>query len=1017
MKKIILIFCFSNMLVFLLVNCDSSKKAFQQAEDIATKESYEQFIRNNPTSKYINNAENRIKDIIFWEQINTSKSINLYDNYLEIFPNGLFCSKAKQKIKMISDLDNAQSKEAIEKFIKDYPNSELLNLADYKMKDIELWEQVKSKQSIDLYKNYIASFPDGIFVTQAKQTILLLSKKAQLSLLTDNSFSILSASFSPDGRYIIAGGSDHIIKLWDVLSGILIRSFEGHSNTVNSIHFNLNGTRFITGSADHTIKIWDLKTGNIIRSFDMKSSVFFANFSSDESYIISASYKSINLWSMKTGKVLHSFVENLDSYMSVSLSPDGKYIASGGRDKKIILWNTTTKEKIRFFIGHEESVQSIDFSPDCKYLVSGSKDNTVKLWETESGKLEKNFIGHTDEVNVVKFSPKGKYIISGSSDKSIKLWDIKTGNQIKSFDKNSKDVLSVNFSPDAKSIVSGTSNNKVLYWSIETGKIIKTFPKLNHAYPVQFSPDETHLISGCSDNTLKLWDIESGKLSKTFVGHTDHVISVNFSPDGSYIVSGSCDKTAKLWESESGKLIKTFDGHSDFVSLVFDGHTDCVSSVTFSPNGKKVLSGSFDKKIKLWSVKTGNLLKELNGHKEGVYLTKFSPDGKFIASKSYGSVKIWNLDSGECIKTFEKDGYDFFVSESYLNFSPDSRFIIVAKQYKGIKIWDIHSNKLVWLFEKSGLPTPIEKKGESYYLAKGNLYKIFESHLDNIITVSFSPDGNSFISGSSNGTIATWNVYPKSEQEVKFFLGHTNSFRCIRFIHRGSSLQSYHGSRAIDFLSNDPKTDQEINLPIKTLFLNCINFSPSAKYSVSSSFSDKSIRLRDLKNGKEVMVISFLPNNEWLIWSSNQLNYNSSENGDKYAAIKLKNETWNYQLLTNFRKQYRGKFKSEINQSLILESAAKVYKALAKETDTKSIQNFIKKYRNTIYAKQAKERLDQLSLKRFNLLSEEDNIEILRIYLKEYKATKGEALMKNRLDKMGVKYNSSIFLPIHMNIN
>ena len=127
-------------------------------------------------------------------------------------------------------------------------------------------------------------------------------------------------------------------------------------------------------------------------------------------------------------------------------------------------------------------------------------------------------------------------------------------------------------------------------------------------------------------------------------GHSEEVQSVSFSPDGKQIVSGSEDKTLKIWDAKTGKAVHTMRGHSDIVW-----------SVSFSPDGKQIVSGSEDDTLKLWSwdaeTKTGELLHTMEGRSFGVNSVSFSPDGKHIVSGSTGYddsiFKLWDAKTGE----------------------------------------------------------------------------------------------------------------------------------------------------------------------------------------------------------------------------------------------------------------------------------------------------------------------------------------------------------------------------------
>ncbi len=133
---------------------------------------------------------------------------------------------------------------------------------------------------------------------------------------------------------------------------------------------------------------------------------------------------------------------------------------------------------------------------------------------------------------------------------------------------------------------------------------------------------------------------------KSFSGHGSEVSSVAFSPNGKTLASGSWDKTIKLWDIAAGKELKTFSGHSDQVY-----------SVAFSPDGKTIASGSRDKTIKLWNIATGQELKTFSGHNYEVSSIAFSPDGKTVASGSWDkTIKLWDIAAGKEVKTFSGHG-------------------------------------------------------------------------------------------------------------------------------------------------------------------------------------------------------------------------------------------------------------------------------------------------------------------------------------------------------------------------
>ena len=128
--------------------------------------------------------------------------------------------------------------------------------------------------------------------------------------------------------------------------------------------------------------------------------------------------------------------------------------------------------------------------------------------------------------------------------------------------------------------------------------------------------------------------------SLTLKGHSSSVFSVSFSPDGKRIVSGSRDKTLKVWDAQTGGEM-----------LALTGHSASVNSVSFSSDGMRIVSGSEDNTLKVWDAKTGQETLTLKGHLGPVISVSFSPDGKRIGSCGSGEIgepgeiKVWDISA------------------------------------------------------------------------------------------------------------------------------------------------------------------------------------------------------------------------------------------------------------------------------------------------------------------------------------------------------------------------------------
>jgi len=303
---------------------------------------------------------------------------------------------------------------------------------------------------------------------------------------------VKSVTFSPDGRTVASGDRYFNIALWDVATGRLLRTLEGHaayayaaipSHRIGShLAFSPDGSLLATGG------------GSIKKS----------GFLGDMLRMGIGKWQSpVDVFDVESGRLLHTLAGHRGStaVYCVAFTPDGSILASGGDG--IRLWDVPSRRLLRTL--KCRWVMSVAFSPDGRLLASNGDGDSIELWEVFSN-LHRRLKGHRKSARSVAFNPDGRLLASGSGDKSIKIWDVVTGRQVRTLKGHTGAVESVAFSPD--------------------GRL---------------------LASGSEDYTIKLWDVSTGRLLRTLEGHGDDVESVAFSPDGRMLASGSDDDTIKLW--------------------------------------------------------------------------------------------------------------------------------------------------------------------------------------------------------------------------------------------------------------------------------------------------------------------------------------------------------------------------------------------------------------------------------------------------------------------------------------
>ena len=350
---------------------------------------------------------------------------------------------------------------------------------------------------MEMLKKIIILFPILFLAScMARPDIHLRSGDMSMEV-NKSAFIVGDAAYSPDGKFVLSGGKGNKLMIWDVISGKMLRQFEGHTDQIIRVGFSHDGKYALSGSWDKTIRLWDVLTGSTVKTVDIfGTSVLDYTFSHNGRYAISAhlglNSRILKVWDLSNGSELNhlehkSFFHQSRGGLPMAFSPDNNSALTINTDGNASLWRVPTGEKIETYDRGKDIITKVDFSPNGNHIImagyAGSHsfhNDILKLIEVSTRKEIWRVTGKShvlgNEITSVKFSPDGNYILSAKMDGSLRLWDAATGTEIKKMLSHSdKSVVywfpKVNFSPDGKYAVN-TSQSAIRIFKTSTGEEI-----------------------------------------------------------------------------------------------------------------------------------------------------------------------------------------------------------------------------------------------------------------------------------------------------------------------------------------------------------------------------------------------------------------------------------------------------------------------------------------------------------------------------------------------------------------
>jgi len=374
---------------------------------------------------------------------------------------------------------------------------------------------------------------------------------------------------SPDGQWIASTGYDHVVRIWDSISGTQVLEIPLEANG-SAISFNQDNSRIVAADEDGNVGIWDISTLNSrVGYIEFTEFVRQARFTpSGEDLIVNAD--DYNVWKIPADQIDQfkdgtkgQLVLNTKSLTyNTATSPDSKWVAAVEYDSEDAQNNRATlvsiDGKTQYHLEHGGQVTGVAFTADSKLIATSGINDLIWLWDVKTG--EKHFsLDNSEPVNSLAISPTGTLAFAGLHDK-IKVWDIATKELVVELPQPG-DIKSIAVSLDGELLATGSSEGTVVIWKVDGNKLTQSGGPLRlngFTEALAFSPDDLWLAGGGNTGFAYLWDVTVVQEITRIPHGNNRVTSVAFSPDGTQLLTVS-RKVVRMWNISAISLTPTAD--------------------------------------------------------------------------------------------------------------------------------------------------------------------------------------------------------------------------------------------------------------------------------------------------------------------------------------------------------------------------------------------------------------------------------------------------------------------------
>ena len=523
-----------------------------------------------------------------------------------------------------------------------------------------------------------------------------MMKDEEVTILRSHPGTIVALDVASWKMTIVTGIKEKIVYLWDFQTLNLIGSILVHDEAITFIKTSKELNGFVTGSVDGMIKLWNFSTISCLKTLiGHEGSVLSCKINHEGTKLISGGEdRSIRIWDLKSGKQIAISGNNKAPLRAMDASPDGTQLIYTGEENSIRL-RRLNKIKTMNIIQVKKSVKCLDISKDEKIMVSATDENNLIVWDFNTFIKKQTLEGHSHQIFAVKISDNNQKAVSGSADNTIRVWDLIGLKNLKIFKGSSNKVTCLEIFANSTRLISGAYDNYLRLWDLEKLETIaeKTYLHASRITALTLSEDETRFFAAGFDYQIIIGDLSKFRKNSVLEGgQRNHnkiitsLIFINNKQKGEQLISGSYDKTVKIWDLKEETLIRTLNTESDVLSM------------TVNSSNTKLVLGLEERYIQMWDLQYYKKIAFLEGHANRVNAVKMlSESRRVVSGSSDACIRIWDINDAHQLPFVQ--GHSQAILQ--VTVTPDNQRAVSISKDKKVIVWDLKEGKQIKSFQNN----------------------------------------------------------------------------------------------------------------------------------------------------------------------------------------------------------------------------------------------------------------------------------------------------------------------------